>query len=335
MQTNQHDLAKNNKKRKTNKKIDFSKLLEELGDELKKQLFDPKSKNILAQRFFTISLLEYTCYMNRRNEFEADVLYKELSNKLVELNLLPGELFKDTFKPIRYQYNRIISQIFQQQNKMPPQITYGEKGSRRLIRSQSIDSTSNNNYSSSLNQIKTDLFYSRYAYEFTEIKQIGSGGFGKVFLAKNNLDGNEYAVKKIFFRKNTAKLSTNVLREIQFLSKFNHKNIVSYHNCWLENVFIPLENESESNKKSKSKQNEFSETTRLNDGGTFNITSLDNDYNSINSNCSIQPVVSLPDSTSNSNTSSGKHGFFQNTVANGSSFSSFDSTSEISQKILR
>jgi hypothetical protein len=326
-------LVKDDKKKSKNKKIDFSVLLKELGDELKKQLFDPKSKNILAQRFFTISLLEYTCYMNRQNTLEADILYKDISKKLVELNLLPGELFKDTFKPIRYQYNRIISQIFHQQYKIPPQISYGENGKRRLTRSQSIDSNSNNNYSSSFNQIQADLVYSRYSFEFTEIKQIGSGGFGKVFLAKNNLDNNEYAIKKIFFRKNTASLSNNALREIQFLSKLNHKNIVSYHNCWLETVFIPLENENVSHKKSKFKH-ELTETTQLNEAGTFNIVSID-DETSLTNSISIQPVVSLPNSTSNSNTSSGAHGFFQNSIANGSSFSSLDSKSDVSQPFLR
>ena len=37
----------------------------------------------------------------------------------------------------------------------------------------------------------------RYATDFHEIKKIGEGGFGQVFMARHLIDGNIYAIKKI------------------------------------------------------------------------------------------------------------------------------------------
>ncbi|KAL3921817.1 MAG: hypothetical protein SGILL_002548 [Bacillariaceae sp.] len=85
------------------------------------------------------------------------------------------------------------------------------------------------------------LQYSRYMSEFEELSALGSGGFGSVFRVRNNLDGRNYAVKKIRIRRN-AKLSetefsrrlNKILREVKALALLDHPNIVRYFNAWLE-----------------------------------------------------------------------------------------------------
>lgn len=73
---------------------------------------------------------------------------------------------------------------------------------------------------------------SRYASDFTEIGRLGKGGYGEVVKARNRLDGNAYAVKKIS-QTSGAKL-TEILSEVMLLSRLNHKYVVRYYNAWLE-----------------------------------------------------------------------------------------------------
>lgn len=87
-------------------------------------------------------------------------------------------------------------------------------------------------------------FIPRYNNDFCEIKKIGKGGFGDVFLSQNYLDKNFYAIKKINISiqdKNYIDLSLN---EIYILSRLSHPNIVRYYCSWIE----PLLDNSNDNK---------------------------------------------------------------------------------------
>lgn len=95
--------------------------------------------------------------------------------------------------------------------------------------------------------------YSRYRSEFNELSPLGKGGFGTVFKCTNNLDGREYAIKKVLIRshldadgllpeKFSQKLD-KVLREVKILAYLDHSNIVRYYTAWLE-VESELEDES-------------------------------------------------------------------------------------------
>eukprot|EP00519_Triparma_laevis_P012950 CAMPEP_0182503238 /NCGR_PEP_ID=MMETSP1321-20130603/14933_1 /TAXON_ID=91990 /ORGANISM="Bolidomonas sp., Strain RCC1657" /LENGTH=549 /DNA_ID=CAMNT_0024708367 /DNA_START=370 /DNA_END=2016 /DNA_ORIENTATION=- len=72
--------------------------------------------------------------------------------------------------------------------------------------------------------------YSRYKSEFTEISQLGRGGFGAVYRCLNTLDGREYAIKKVKVKGGL----TKVMREVKILASLEHGNIVRYYNAWLE-----------------------------------------------------------------------------------------------------
>ncbi|PWW78121.1 Serine/threonine-protein kinase [Tuber magnatum] len=64
---------------------------------------------------------------------------------------------------------------------------------------------------------------SRYANDFTELGRLGKGGFGEVVKARNKLDGNAYAIKKIT-KIGRSKLN-NILHEVMLLSRLNHNSI--------------------------------------------------------------------------------------------------------------
>ena len=83
---------------------------------------------------------------------------------------------------------------------------------------------------------------SRYAKEFVEDGRLGRGGFGEVFRARNRIDGQLYAVKKIKARSRAA--LDPVLSEASVLSRLNHPNVVRYFASWIEDA-VTTENVSE------------------------------------------------------------------------------------------
>ena len=83
----------------------------------------------------------------------------------------------------------------------------------------------------------------RYATEFTEIRQLGKGGFGTVYHVINYVDSQHYAIKKIGLDPRRLKKRwqdggqeeiENVLREIRTLASLEHSNIVRYFGAWIE-----------------------------------------------------------------------------------------------------
>lgn len=108
------------------------------------------------------------------------------------------------------------------------------------------------------------LAVSRYRSEFEEIKTMGRGGFGIVVQARNRLDGQDYAIKKVrlscspenlniftnsttptskemtgkFFRKHSRHMSESdhrLLNEVKtFALLSNHPNVIRYYNAWIE-----------------------------------------------------------------------------------------------------
>ncbi|XP_064118578.1 eukaryotic translation initiation factor 2-alpha kinase 3-like [Macrobrachium nipponense] len=85
-------------------------------------------------------------------------------------------------------------------------------------------------------QQKNDVtlqFTSRYLTDFKPMRCLGRGGFGVVFQVYNNLDENEYAVKRITL-PSKEESAERVKREVRALAKLNHTNIVRYYNSWLE-----------------------------------------------------------------------------------------------------
>ncbi|XP_071792922.1 eukaryotic translation initiation factor 2-alpha kinase 3-like [Asterias amurensis] len=76
-------------------------------------------------------------------------------------------------------------------------------------------------------------YKSRYLTDFEHQQCLGKGGFGIVFEAKNVVDENSYAVKRICL-PNRTQARKKVLREARILARLDHSGIVRYFNSWLE-----------------------------------------------------------------------------------------------------
>jgi len=81
------------------------------------------------------------------------------------------------------------------------------------------------------------LYDKKYKY----IKDLGEGGFGKVFLAQEKISNRYVAIKQL---KNTDKeAQKDIIHEIEMVSKFEHQNIVTYYHHFREKdrLFLVME----------------------------------------------------------------------------------------------
>ncbi|EDV47885.1 eukaryotic translation initiation factor 2-alpha kinase isoform X1 [Drosophila erecta] len=76
-------------------------------------------------------------------------------------------------------------------------------------------------------------YTSRFQSDFELMQCLGRGGFGVVFEAKNKLDENRYAIKRITL-PNKESSRQRVLREARTLASCEHHNIVRYFHSWTE-----------------------------------------------------------------------------------------------------
>ncbi|KAI9053009.1 hypothetical protein LZ554_003279 [Drepanopeziza brunnea f. sp. 'monogermtubi'] len=79
-----------------------------------------------------------------------------------------------------------------------------------------------------------------YRKEYKEIRLLGSGGFGRVYLASSLVDDSIYAIKRITIAgKRLREISgrsdhEKMIAEVKALAKLNHVNVVRYYHCWAE-----------------------------------------------------------------------------------------------------
>uniref|UniRef100_A0A915C9V4 non-specific serine/threonine protein kinase n=1 Tax=Parascaris univalens TaxID=6257 RepID=A0A915C9V4_PARUN len=87
----------------------------------------------------------------------------------------------------------------------------------------------------SLRESTTNLFFpSRYRSDFEEIRLIGEGGFGKVFIVRSRIDNCKYAIKKIPFSVVKNSQMMKAINEVRLLASLQHENIVRYYGAWAE-----------------------------------------------------------------------------------------------------
>lgn len=81
------------------------------------------------------------------------------------------------------------------------------------------------------------LFNNIYRFE----RELGKGGFGTVFLAREDVSNRQVAIKQL--SSQDASRQREIVHEMQMVSRFNHPNIVTYHHHFSENglLFLVME----------------------------------------------------------------------------------------------
>lgn len=78
----------------------------------------------------------------------------------------------------------------------------------------------------------------RLVNEYNILGFLGSGGFGSVFLTRNKLDGNDYAVKRISLYGMSQKQVERIKNEVAVFSKLTHEHITRYYSSWVETIVL-------------------------------------------------------------------------------------------------
>ncbi|KAH9943970.1 hypothetical protein B0H21DRAFT_747282 [Amylocystis lapponica] len=75
-------------------------------------------------------------------------------------------------------------------------------------------------------------YSSRWKEDWEELELLGRGAYGSVVKARNKIDSRIYAVKKIKLRATQS--DSRIFREVNALSRLNHRFIVRYYTTWVE-----------------------------------------------------------------------------------------------------
>ncbi|KAJ2506785.1 hypothetical protein IWW47_001412 [Coemansia sp. RSA 2052] len=113
-----------------------------------------------------------------------------------------------------------------------PPMSSCSNGEMRWLRKGSGSVQSSSSTSNTFETLIMDMQRSRYHDDFVQLRTLGRGGFGRVFEARNKLDGRQYAVKQIRVKGQVT--ADKTLRETKTLASLEHPNIVRYYSSWIE-----------------------------------------------------------------------------------------------------
>ncbi|XP_059622716.1 eukaryotic translation initiation factor 2-alpha kinase 3-like [Phlebotomus argentipes] len=158
------------------------------------------------------SLLQQLCHLLESDSVRSTRLYKSICEQLQQMNLIDDTWEMGEFEAMRSQYQRALFQLVA--------VARGPDLPHSLQSAWPVASAS--------------LDWSRYRRDFEELSFIAGGGFGKVFRARNRLDGIEYAVKKVLIKSTSVDKVLSHLKEVRTFAGLNHINIVPYKAAWME-----------------------------------------------------------------------------------------------------
>lgn len=229
-------------------------------------------------RLLLVSLLDNFCSMYDKNPSKNRKLFTTLCQKLTSMGILKSLDFLDDSESIRSVYrdafkNIVLDAVHNIEMKELHRVFNEDEEGSGLSRSSPVPSNKpsedyeedlidqkqhkQHTFSHFLNNSTTtgdsmitpvslieDISLSgrsRYQEDFVEGGILGRGGYGKVVVATNKLDGNSYAIKKIHFSGVSSTRFSRILREVKSLAHLDHPNIVRYNSAWIEDHSVILE----------------------------------------------------------------------------------------------
>ena len=218
-------------------------------------------------RLLLVSLLDNFCSMYDRNPRKNQKLFSSLCRKLCSMGILKSLDFMEESKAVRSVYREAFKAIVLEAvkgietDKIGAIKSFNDSSSSSLLLSSSSSDDSqeqnalvekshtfthffSNTTDTPTASLGEEIFLSgrsRYREDFVEGGLLGRGGYGKVVVAVNKLDGTGYAIKKINFSGVSSARFTRILREVKSLARLDHPNIVRYNSAWIEDHSVILE----------------------------------------------------------------------------------------------
>ncbi|XP_062562537.1 eukaryotic translation initiation factor 2-alpha kinase 1-like [Armigeres subalbatus] len=236
------------------------------------------------------SLVQQLCALLEADPQRSKDLYEKICERLHGVNLIDETYSMGEFEMMRSEYQKALYQLVS------------------IARGQNLPAVALENIWPL--QPSLGLEWSRYHREFTELDFIAGGGFGKVYKARNNLDGIVYAVKKITIRSTTIQNVLVHLAEVKTLASLNHVNIVPYKAAWLEPLManggsgssgseedgtgVSTIDEEDEDYEEEESSNEEEEDDRISNGVSFSYVS---GYQSRKRKSTLNDSLKLEDNT--------------------------------------
>ncbi|GAB0086074.1 eukaryotic translation initiation factor 2-alpha kinase 1 [Sergentomyia squamirostris] len=171
------------------------------------------SKPITPVSLLVESLLQQLCHLIEVDPMKSQRLYRSICEQLQQMNLIDDTWSMGEFEAMRSQYQKALFQLVAVARGQD--LPYSLESVWPLASPHQLD-------------------WSRYHREFEEMNFIAGGGFGKVFRARNRLDGIDYAIKKVLIKSTSVDKVLSHLKEVRTFAGLNHINIVSYKAAWME-----------------------------------------------------------------------------------------------------
>jgi hypothetical protein len=187
------------------------------------EFFDIDNKEMLI-----VVLLERLCQCQCHDERQMKNFIKRICKYLKKIGIINDiKVYSEDTQRIRKLYSDYIDKILRSNKgtrKMKQKmIQYRETAEPNEIQLHETEQIN-----------KLQIISSLYSDNFIELSKIGEGGFGEIYKVYNNLDGQQYAIKKIPFNDLSNTDNMKALNEVKCLAELCHENIVRYHTTWLE-----------------------------------------------------------------------------------------------------
>ncbi|KAJ4442171.1 hypothetical protein ANN_12037, partial [Periplaneta americana] len=154
------------------------------------------------------SLVEQLCKLLVNTPRQRKKLYNVICRKLHQMNLIDQSYNIEEFEFMRSHYQRALFHLLTVAKSVT---TISANDNNVLVQLPRYD------FNATETVLTSD--WSRYSTEYEELEYIARGGFGRVYKARNKLDGVEYAIKKICLQAETWTLNKDLCTQIVIFEK--------------------------------------------------------------------------------------------------------------------